>query len=78
MIHLKILKLVKKILINIIRFYQISISPFLGSNCRYTPTCSNYCIKALEKHNLIYAIYLSFKRIMRCHPFSGSGYDPVP
>ena len=78
MIRLKKMRIIQRILIYIIRLYQISISPFLGSNCRYNPTCSNYCIESFEKHNISYAIYLSCKRILRCHPFSGSGYDPVP
>ena len=78
MIHSKKMKIIHKFLISIIKFYQITISPLLGANCRYTPTCSNYFIKCFEKYNIPYAIYLGIKRICRCHPFSGSGYDPVP
>jgi len=72
------MRLIQKIVIYIIKFYQVSISPFLGNNCRYNPTCSNYCIQSFEKYRPTYAIYLSFKRILRCHPFGGSGYDPLP
>ncbi len=78
MIHSKKMKLIHKSFIYIIKFYQITISPLLGANCRYQPTCSNYFITCLEKHNIPYAIYLGIKRICRCHPFGGSGYDPVP
>lgn len=72
----------KKILIlpfvGLVRFYQLFISPLLGSNCRFTPTCSHYMLEALEKHGLIKGLYLGIKRIFRCHPWGGSGYDPVP
>ncbi len=65
-------------LVGLVRFYQIFISPLLGSNCRFTPTCSNYMLEALEVHGLIKGLYLGVKRIFRCHPWGGSGYDPVP
>ena len=72
------MKLINKIFIYIVKFYQIFISPFLGSHCRYTPTCSSYCIQCFKKHNTIYALYLTVKRLVRCNPFGGSGHDPVP
>ncbi len=56
----------------------MTISPLLGKNCRYSPTCSNYCILSLKKYGLIKGTYLSIKRILSCHPFGGSGHDPVP
>lgn len=62
----------------VVRLYQTAISPWLGSNCRYTPSCSNYMIEALRTHGLIKGLYLGAKRISRCHPWGGSGYDPVP
>lgn len=62
----------------LVRFYQLAISPLLGSNCRYTPTCSSYMLEALKTHGLIKGLYLGTKRILRCHPWGGSGYDPVP
>lgn len=65
-------------LVGLVRFYQILISPLLGSNCRFTPTCSNYMLEALEVYGLIKGLYLGVKRIFRCHPWGGSGYDPVP
>ena len=67
-----------KLFIYIVKSYQVVISPILGNNCRYQPTCSNYVIECLKKHNTLYAIYLGTKRILTCHPFGGSGYDPVP
>ena len=62
----------------IIKFYQFFISPFLGLNCRFNPTCSNYAINALKKHGLIIGLYYSILRISKCHPWGGSGHDPVP
>ena len=61
-----------------IRFYQLSISPMLPQSCRYTPTCSQYAIGALRKHGALRGGWLALKRILRCHPWGGSGYDPVP
>ncbi|MDO6802192.1 membrane protein insertion efficiency factor YidD [Wenyingzhuangia sp. 1_MG-2023] len=72
----------KKILIFpfivLIRFYQGAISPFTPATCRYQPTCSHYSIEALQKHGIIYGGWLAIKRIFSCHPWGGSGYDPVP
>lgn len=61
-----------------IRIYQIGLSPWLGSSCRFTPSCSNYMMEALKTHGLFKGLKLGTKRIMRCHPWGGSGYDPVP
>ena len=62
----------------VIKFYQFFISPFLGLNCRFNPTCSNYSINSLKKHGLIVGLYYSILRISKCHPWGGSGDDPVP
>lgn len=62
----------------LVRFYQVAISPYTPSTCRYQPTCSHYTIEALQKHGLFYGGWLSLKRIFSCHPWGGSGYDPVP
>jgi len=62
----------------LIKFYQFFISPILGLNCRFSPTCSNYAQKKKKKHGLIAGIYYSFRRISKCHPWGGKGYDPVP
>ncbi|MBS7333648.1 membrane protein insertion efficiency factor YidD [Faecalibacter bovis] len=62
----------------LVRFYQLAISPWLGNNCRYQPTCSHYMIDALKEHGLFKGLWLGTKRIGRCHPWGGHGYDPVP
>ena len=67
----------KTFFISLIKFYKIFLSPFLGANCRYIPTCSDYAIQAIEQKGIIKGIYISFKRVLRCHPFGSSGYDPV-
>ena len=69
--------LVSKIVIVIIRFYQLSISPILGQNCRYTPTCSQYSIEAIQKYGSLKGGWLSLKRIFSCHPWGGHGHDPL-
>jgi len=68
----------KKLFILPIRFYQVAISPYLGSNCRHTPTCSQYAIEAIREWGVIKGIWLGTKRIARCHPWGTHGYDPVP
>ncbi len=64
--------------LSLIWIYRNCISPFTPSSCRYTPTCSAYCAQALRKHGLLKGGYLGIRRILRCHPWGGSGYDPVP
>ena len=61
-----------------IRIYQTLISPLLPSTCRFSPTCSEYSKQSLIKHGLIKGSILSIKRILKCHPWGGNGYDPVP
>jgi putative membrane protein insertion efficiency factor len=68
----------RKLLILPIRFYQLAISPMLGARCRYTPTCSEYSIEAIERFGVLRGGALSLKRLFSCHPWGGSGYDPVP
>ena len=74
----KITQLPAKFLILLIRIYQITLSPFIGRSCRYYPTCSNYGIEAIQKYGAIKGGWLTFKRILSCNPWGGSGYDPVP
>ena len=62
----------------LIRFYRIAISPLLGPRCRYIPTCSQYSLEAVHQHGAVRGVCLAVKRICRCHPWGGSGYDPVP
>ena len=61
-----------------IHFYRYCISPMLPASCRFTPTCSQYALEALRKHGPIKGLWLTIRRILRCHPWGGSGYDPVP
>ncbi|MGI5887943.1 MAG: membrane protein insertion efficiency factor YidD [Oscillospiraceae bacterium] len=67
-----------KIAVFLIRLYQKYISPMLGKNCRYIPTCSEYAVQAIQIHGFFAGSWLAFKRILRCNPWGGSGYDPVP
>ncbi|MDR0505208.1 MAG: membrane protein insertion efficiency factor YidD [Dysgonamonadaceae bacterium] len=59
-------------------FYRICISPYTPASCRYTPTCSEYALQAIKKYGTFKGGWLTFKRLIRCHPWGGSGYDPVP
>ncbi|AEW44856.1 hypothetical protein SCc_759 [Serratia symbiotica str. 'Cinara cedri'] len=72
------LSLESRILIKIIRTYQLVISPLLGTHCRFRPTCSNYAIKAIIYFGVIKGILLALKRILKCHPLHPGGDDPVP
>lgn len=72
------MKYLIELLILPIRFYQKFISPMFPSSCRYYPTCSSYAIEALRKHGIFKGSYLAIKRILSCHPWGGSGHDPVP
>ncbi len=67
----------RKVFIGLVRFYQYAISPWLPGGCRYTPTCSQYTIEAIQKYGAIKGTWVGMKRIARCHPWGGSGYDPV-
>ena len=65
-------------LIGLVRFYQVCISPLKPATCRFTPTCSQYALQALQKYGPIKGCWLAIKRIAKCHPWGGRGYDPVP
>ena len=67
----------KLFFINLIKLYQFIISPLLGTNCRFVPSCSNYAIQSIEEKGVVKGIYFSLRRVLKCHPFGGSGYDPV-
>jgi putative membrane protein insertion efficiency factor len=64
--------------IALIKLYQWIVSPILGPKCRFTPTCSQYAIEALRKHGVFKGLWLTVRRLSRCHPWGGHGYDPVP
>ncbi len=68
----------KKICIGLIKVYQLGISPILPASCRFVPTCSEYGIIALKRFGFIKGLYLTVRRILRCRPGGGYGYDPVP
>jgi len=68
---------VKVVLIFFIRAYRLLISPILPPSCRFTPTCSEYAMQAIEKYGALRGTYLAARRLLRCHPFHSGGYDPV-
>lgn len=70
--------MVRRAIIALVRGYQVVLSPLFGDCCRFTPSCSNYMIEAIEVHGALKGMWLGFKRILRCHPFGKKGYDPVP
>lgn len=79
---MKLMRIVRRlprtVLVLLVRGYQVSISPLLPSSCRYFPSCSAYAIQALERHGALKGSWLAARRILRCHPFTPGGYDPVP
>ena len=64
--------------IMLVRFYQYAISPMLGRNCRFDPSCSEYAVEALRRHGAFKGLWLAIRRVGRCHPWHPGGYDPVP
>ena len=66
-----------KLIILLIKIYQKIFSPLLGKQCRFYPSCSNYCIEALNQHGIVLGLWKGLKRICSCHPFNNGGYDPV-
>ncbi len=74
----RLLQILSLPFIALIKLYQLIISPLFGPKCRFTPTCSNYALQALKKHGVFKGTWLAIKRIARCHPWGGQGYDPVP
>jgi putative membrane protein insertion efficiency factor len=67
-----------RLLVLLVRAYQVVLSPFVGGACRFMPSCSNYAIEALRTHGAARGTWLALRRIARCHPFGGHGHDPVP
>ena len=75
---MRLKKIISWILIGLVRFYQTSISPLFPGSCRYTPTCSQYMIEAIRMHGPFKGFVMGIRRFSTCHPWGGSGYDPVP
>lgn len=71
-------RVVAKLLVAPIRFYQLYLSPLKGPTCRFTPTCSEYARVAILRHGPVRGLWLAIRRLLRCHPFNRGGYDPVP
>ncbi len=72
------MKVFNKLIIFFIKLYQGYLSPLLGKNCRFYPSCSHYSVDCFKKYNFVYAGLLSLRRVLSCHPWGKSGYDPVP
>ncbi|MDE5706415.1 membrane protein insertion efficiency factor YidD [Muribaculum sp.] len=71
-------RFIGRLLILPIQFYRAAISPHFPPSCRFTPTCSQYAIEAISRHGPLRGMWLTLRRLSRCHPWGGSGYDPVP
>lgn len=68
----------KSVLLSLLAVYRYAISPLLGSNCRFMPSCSEYAVEAIKQHGSLRGSWLSMRRVMRCHPWNPGGHDPVP
>lgn len=69
--------MIKKLFLILLRFYKSAISPYLGNNCRFTPTCSEYAMEAIQRYGACKGSWMALKRLLRCNPFCKGGYDPV-
>jgi len=70
-------KVAEKFFLSLIRAYQLLLSPLFPPSCRFTPTCSQYAIDAITHHGISRGLFMALRRVLRCHPFNGGGYDPV-
>ena len=68
----------RRLLILTIRAYQLLLSPWLGNNCRFYPSCSQYAVEAIDRHGPLKGVWLALRRLLRCHPWHAGGVDPVP
>jgi uncharacterized protein len=78
MTAIRLRRLPQQLLVAIVRGYRLLLSPWIGSQCRFEPTCSAYALQALEQHDAAGGSYLAARRILRCHPWCAGGFDPVP
>ncbi|MDP3744906.1 MAG: membrane protein insertion efficiency factor YidD [Methylotenera sp.] len=69
---------VARLLVGIVKAYQLILSPMIGQQCRFYPTCSQYAIEAIRKHGAFLGSYLTVRRLLRCHPWHAGGHDPIP
>lgn len=67
-----------RILISVVKTYQLLLSPFFGQQCRFYPTCSHYAVEAIQKHGALLGSYYTVRRLLRCHPWCDGGHDPIP
>ncbi len=72
------MNIMARILMWMIRAYQVILSPFFGQQCRFYPTCSQYALEAINRHGAIVGSYYTIRRLMRCHPWHAGGHDPIP
>ena len=70
--------MIARLLIGVVKLYRLLLSPWLGSACRFEPTCSAYALEALQRHRALTGSYLTVRRLLRCHPWCAGGHDPVP
>jgi putative membrane protein insertion efficiency factor len=75
-IKVKVGKLIKKMIVLIIKLYQSGIRPFMGGQCRFVPSCSEYAVEAIRQFGAVKGLYMAAKRILRCHPFGPKGFNP--
>ena len=76
--RLRIVRIPVALVVALLRFYQVVVSPLLGPSCRFAPSCSRYAEQAVSRHGILIGGRLAFARIVRCHPWNDGGYDPVP
>jgi putative membrane protein insertion efficiency factor len=74
----RLIRIPANLLIGLVRFYCYAISPYLGRSCRFVPSCSEYAVDALKRHGAVRGLWLTMRRVGRCHPWHPGGYDPVP
>lgn len=70
--------MIARILVWIVKAYQLVLSPFFGQQCRFYPTCSQYSVEAIQKHGALLGSYYTIRRLLRCHPWCEGGHDPIP